>query len=100
METDFATFQDENTFDAGSWEHSLLVLGAEPDASAEDDLSLRHGDEPRLGAVYLKRGQPAPSEQRRSCIRVPFIDAHDFSWLNGISRNLMTVPSCTCAACR
>ena len=68
--------------------------------SAEDDLSLRRGDEPSLGAVYLKRGHPAPSEQRRLCIRLPFIDAYDFSCLNGISRNFVTVPSCTCAACR
>ena len=77
---------------------------AKGDASAEDDLFLQLRDEPRPVAVFFLRvasflswkRTPAPSEQRRAAAS---IDADDFSFLNGISRNLMTAPSRTCA-CR
>ena len=71
METDFATFQDENTFDAGHGNIRCWFWVAESDAPAEDDLSLRRGDETRLGAVYLSTIRAAslvhpPTVPRRS----------------------------------
>ena len=39
---------------------------AESDASAKDDIFLQRGDELIFGVVYLRRGHPAPSEQRRA----------------------------------
>ena len=80
---------------------------AKGDASAEDDLFLQLRDEPRLVAVFfegcflsfLEEDGSTIRAASRCRIRLPFIDADDFSFLNGIRRNLMTAPSRTCA-CR
>ena len=75
---------------------------AERDASAEDDSSLMLGDEPRPGAVFFRGVQfffLCRGHQRCAVAPSPlFIDADDSFVLIGISRNLVTVPSCTSAA--
>ena len=56
-ETDFATFQDETTFDARERVMGSFVAGlwvARSDASAEDVISLQLGDASRRGAVFFR----------------------------------------------